>query len=116
MDSSSEGQSMRLFSAGDVCRLTGTNYQSLDHWCQRGLVTPVSGGNRTGDHRRFGMLQLFAVYVGRAYRAEGADDTRIVGVVKYLNGLSLEWLEAEMEAGRTFPVPAGVLGKAHRPI
>jgi hypothetical protein len=104
---------MRLYSKGDLLELSGLCLGTINNWIVHGLLRPFGGGK--GGCHRFTLAQLFAVFVGSRYRAEWADDGRIAGVVKYLSGLQMEWLEAEMEAGRTFPVPAGSLGRAARP-
>jgi hypothetical protein len=106
----------RLFSSGEVAEVAGLAMQTVDRWASIGLVKPVGGGVRKGIHRQYSYMQLFAVYVGARYREERADDGRVAGVVKYLASISnIEWFEAELAKGRTFPVPAGMLGGALRP-
>jgi hypothetical protein len=107
----------RLFSSGEVAEVAGLAMQTVDRWASIGLVQPVGGGARKGIHRQYSFMQLFAVYVGARYRDERADDGRVAGVVKYLASIKdSKWFEAELAKGRTFPVPAGMLGGALRPV
>lgn len=104
------------FSTGDIRQIAKIHSVTLDNWIAKGLIAPKFGGTHKGDHRFFGLIHVFAIFVGTRYREEQAGDERISGVVRFLGGLELEWLEAELAAGRTFPVPATLLGRVSRPV
>src|SRR5262245_20701785 len=106
---------MRFFAASDVCRIADIHFSSLDRWVNAGWLQPANSGLGTGRHRVFSLTELVAVGVGVRYRAEGAGNDRVAGVVKFLAGLPIEHLEAHLERGETFVVPAALLGTAPRP-
>lgn len=97
-------------SSGDVAEIAGIPMNTLDRWVAAGLLGPANSGRGHGTHRRYGLVEALAVATGARYRAAGAGADRVAGVVKFLAGLTLERLEADLEAGRTFPVPAAMLG------
>jgi hypothetical protein len=96
------------FSSGDVAEIAGVNVQTVKRWVEAGLLPKTATGQ--GHHRTYTMSDAIAVAAGALYRREGADPGRIQGVVKFLAGRPVEQLEADFAAGRTFPVPAVMLG------
>ena len=54
---------MRLFTTGDVLRLTGLAPNTFDSWCREGVVQSVSGGHGTGNHRQFSLMQVVGIMV-----------------------------------------------------
>jgi hypothetical protein len=106
---------MVLLTAGDVCRIAGIHPNTLDRWVTAGLLDPANSGRGTGTHRLYSLAQCVAVAAGIRYRDEGAGPDRVFGIVRFLASLSLERLEAEIAAGRSFPVPDTLLGDAPRP-
>jgi len=88
---------------------------TLDRWVGAGLVDPANAFAGHGRHRRYTLSQCVAVAAGARWRAEGAAPERVAGIIRFLSGLGTEWLEAEIEAGRTFPVPAAMLGASCLP-
>jgi hypothetical protein len=107
---------MRLASA-DICRLTGIPPNTLDRWVSDGLLRPAAapGPGRGGVRRQYTAGDALAVAAGVAYRRAGAGPDRVAGVVKFLAGYGIERLEADLAAGRTFPVPAALLQRAAAP-
>jgi hypothetical protein len=98
------------FSSGDVSQVAKIPPGVFHTWLKAGLLGPTYASVvGHGNHRKFGISQLLAVAVGAAYRREGASLGRVAGVVRFLGGCQIEWIEAELAAGRTVPVPADFL-------
>lgn len=92
-----------------ICTLTGIHPKQLDRWAAEGVLRPTmvkTGRARGGVRREYTLMDCVAVAVGIRWRDEGAGPERVAGVVKFLSGTSVEWLEGELNAGRTFPVSA----------
>jgi hypothetical protein len=104
-----------LLSSGDVCEIAGVHENNLDRWAAAWLTGRAAGGRGPGRHRRYMLIEVLAVYAGARWRAEGADPYRVAGVVWFVARLALEYMEAEFEQGRTFPVPAVMLAGAELP-
>lgn len=100
---------------GAVSEISGLPVATLDSWVVSGRVGPACAFEGTGRHREWSLGQTLAVVAGAVYRAEGATPERVAGIVSFLAGLSLEKLEAELEAGRTFPVPGAMMGTNRLP-
>lgn len=103
------------FSSGEVCRIAGLHQNTLDRWVKLGWVSPVSGGTRRGDHRTYSLVQAVGVTAGARWRSERAQPDRVAGIVRYISGLDITHLEAELASGRTFPIPAAMLGVSWLP-
>ena len=99
----------------DLCRITGIGATALDRLVAAGLLQPENTGQGTGRHRIYALSDAVAVAVGLRYRNEGAGTDRVAGVVRLLASMPLERLEAHLEKGETFPVPAMLLGDTTRP-
>jgi hypothetical protein len=97
-------------SSGDVCEIAGISMATLDRWVAAGWVGLQNAFEGHGRHRTYTLGQCLAVAAGALYRAAGAAPERVAGVVKLLSDLGIERLEAEMERGRTFPLPAVLPG------
>lgn len=104
----------KSISPGSLRRLTGIPQNTLARWCADGILRPVGGKGR-GNRRRFRIEDVIAAAAGVVYRREGADPGRVLGVVSLLASMPLERLEADLEAGRTFPVPGAMLGDSALP-
>ncbi|MBM4073439.1 MAG: hypothetical protein FJ271_31625 [Planctomycetes bacterium] len=102
------------FSVRQSCFLASLSFATADRWVSRWL-SPVAGGIWKGNDRALSVGQCFALHVGSAYRREGADQDRVRGIVSFLGTVPVERLEAELEAGRSWPCPAGLIGAAPRP-
>jgi hypothetical protein len=96
------------FTSGDVAEIADTNVQSIKRWVASSLLSRSSTGR--GRHRTYTISDAIAAAAGALYRREGADQGRIQGVIKFLSSRPLEQLEADLAAGRSFPVPATMLG------
>jgi hypothetical protein len=103
---------MRTLTSAELCEITGITPKSLDNWVRDGLLKPtnVPGMGRGGVRREFTVGDAVAVAVGMTYRKHGATPERVAGVVKFLAGLGLERLKAEIKLGNTFPVPGSLMG------
>lgn len=106
---------MSLYNVKQVKRICAVAGSTLDRWAAKGNLAYTAGARERGDGRLYSKAQLFAAYVGTRYRKERANPDRVAGVVRYLSRLPLEKLEAELEAGRTWPVPEMLLGRVERP-
>ena len=65
----------------DVTHPGGLSPKELRTWCDRGVVTPASGGNGPGDHRIFTPLQAFAVTYAAQWWRCGAGLAMVKGVI-----------------------------------
>lgn len=101
--------------SGDVCEIAGIPLNTLDRWVTAGLLDPANSGRGHGRHRVYSIGEALAVAAGALYRREGADPGRVAGVVRLLASLGIERVEAEFDAGRTFPVPGALIGHAEIP-
>jgi hypothetical protein len=97
--------------AGDVVEITGIPFNSLDRWITNGWLNPAQSDRGSGYHRSFGPMEVFAILVGIRYRDEGATEERFKGIVRFLASTTVEVMEENFAAGRTFPVPAQLLFK-----
>ncbi|MFL5909281.1 MAG: hypothetical protein ACJ768_01740 [Gaiellaceae bacterium] len=79
---------------------------NLERWVLQGLLGPFRRHRQErGNPRDFGRVELvLAVVAGCRYRQEGAGADRVQGVVKLIASRPWELLEADLDAGRTFPV------------
>lgn len=101
--------------SGDVCEIAGVTLSMLDRWAAAWLVGKARGGEGHGFHRTYSPVEALAITAGNRWRMLGADPGRVAGVVRFVGRLSLEQLEAELTAGRTFPVPAVMVGELELP-
>src|SRR4051812_23234466 len=107
---------MQFFTVDEACLITGMHPQTLRNMISAKLIAPSQPGTTgTGRGHRFSTVQLFALAAGVHYRSQGASADRAAGVACLLAGLPLEYGEAEFDAGRSFPVPALLLGDTPRP-
>jgi len=106
---------LSLFSAGEVCEVTGLHLNNIDRWSTAWLQGKAAGHRGSGTHRRYTLIECLALYAGARWRAEGADPGRVAGVVYFVSRLHREQLEAAFEEGRTFPVPEVMLGNVSLP-
>lgn len=101
---------MELLTIDEACEVSGVNSQTLRNWISSDLIQPARAGTTgTGKGHRLSTVQVFALAAGSRHRDEGASSGRVTGVVRFLAGLTLEKLEVDIEAGRTFVVPASML-------
>ncbi len=101
---------MDFLTVKQVCEVSGVKPQALRNMVTYGLIEPAQAGTTgIGNGHRFSKSQALALYAGTRYREEGATDIRAAGVVKFLAGRPWEELEADIAAGRTFPVPGTLL-------
>ena len=104
-----------LFTAGDVCAVSGIAPKMLERWTLAGLVRPANNRRGKGRHRLYGLGDVVAVAAGIRSRDAGADYDRVPGIVRFLSGLGVTRLERELAAGRTFPVPGAMFGVTWMP-
>jgi hypothetical protein len=107
---------VQTLTVNQACEVSGVNPQTLRNWVSAGVIEPAEAGTTgTGKGHRFSVMQVIAMCAGRAYWDEGADGPRCAATVRYLAGLTLEYLEAELADGRSFPVPGTMFGKSWMP-
>jgi hypothetical protein len=96
-----------------VCEIAGIERSTLDHWVLLGFITPQHRFSARGDVSNcfFTVNQCLAVAVAIQYHNHGAVLARTVSVLQFLAKMHLEKIEAELQAGRTFPVPASLHGR-----
>lgn len=78
------------FSAPEVARISGINYQTLDRWLSDGVLTcdvPAAG---TGSRRRFEYRDVLCVAAARAFKDLGMD---MSAAGRYLAGLLACWAD-----------------------
>lgn len=91
---------MLKFTPSEVCQLAGIPAEHLERWIEMGLLDGLNPRCR----RRYSLSEVIAIAAGVLYRREGTTFDRCVGVASFLATLPVEHLEAELAAGRTFPV------------
>jgi len=92
------------FTLSEVMRIAKCDSSVLDGFIEEHESMKVKTGD-DGWSTGLDYMQTFAVFVGQRYLDEGAEWDRASPVVGYLSMLKLETLQAEMRAGRAFPVP-----------
>jgi hypothetical protein len=101
---------MSQLSFGFVRRLSGLGHSVADRWSLAHLAgTAAAGGDGVGNHRRYTLVQAFALFAGARWRAAGAGPLQVAHLVSFLARVSQEQLEAEFASGRTMPILASVL-------
>lgn len=99
------------FSTGDVIAVVNEavaplSPATLHHWCSQGLLgESVRGQSGSGSRREFTTMKLLAVAEAVAWQRAYADPGRVADVLRFLARQKLDFVEAELAAGRTFPVP-----------
>lgn len=59
------------FTSGDMVKLTGIPYRTLDHWARTGLIMPsIASANGTGSERRYSFRDLILVHVALCLRGQ----------------------------------------------
>jgi hypothetical protein len=110
------------FSTGDVIAVAGgavgvLSPATLHYWCTQGwLGKSVLGQAGSGSRREFTRIQLLAVAAAVAWQRAGADPGRVLSLLQFLASQQLEFVQAELAAGRTFPVPPVMLGDLRLPL
>jgi DNA-binding transcriptional MerR regulator len=70
------------FSSGEVVRLTGISYRTLDYWARTKLIPPaVSQANGTGTERKYSFDDLVKICTVLALRAAGLETRAIAGLL-----------------------------------
>ena len=78
---------MIQLTSGDVCQVTGIAPNTLDRWSAAWLSGSAAGGHGTGHHRRYSLVDTFAVHAGVRWKAEGAGPERVASLVQFLAGV-----------------------------
>lgn len=97
-------------SSRQVCQITGITPRHLLRWVEFDFVKPQHADDPTGMKHLYTLSQCIAIATAWRYRDQGATFDRLVGLLQYLSNLPVERLEAELEDGRTFPVPSTMIG------
>jgi hypothetical protein len=100
-----------FLTTGDLASLTGVPANTIGYWAARRWVDPVNNGRGDGYTRIYSVMQALAAAAGAVWRREGADWPRVEGLVRFVSRMTQEYMEAEFAAGRTFPVPAILIGE-----
>ncbi len=95
----SQDTPFKPFTDSEVARITGAERFFIDGWFKR--LHLHQGCGAVG----LDWMQCFALFVGWRYTEEHATVQRIVSVVEFLANVRIDFLEAEIAAGRTWPVP-----------
>lgn len=96
---------------GQVLALTGLTRRQLDYLLRMGAIRSAAGGG-PGHYHRWDLMRVLALAAASRYLAFGASWDRAAGVARFLSGLTVERLEAELAAGRKFPVPSTLILRA----
>src|SRR5262249_24407832 len=104
---------MRLFNVPEASRLTGWLEQTIRNHVSTGLLKPAVPGKKgsTVGHK-FGLVQVLSLASAMKFRDLGAPPSKVAVIIKFLGALTLEFVEAEMAAGRTYPMEAALLQEA----
>lgn len=60
---STRGKIMRLFTTGNVLKITGLPANTFDAWCAGGHVKPFNDVAGTGNHRQFSLMQVLGIVI-----------------------------------------------------
>jgi hypothetical protein len=90
---------MKIFTRKEVCEISSIPIECLRRWATLDSVVVK---------RHFNISECLAFAMAAQYQMQLAPLDRVNGIVQFISSLPLERLEAEMEAGRTFPVPASL--------
>src|SRR4051794_15635342 len=104
----------KLLSSGDVCEIAGIPAPTLDEWCKKGVLTPVSGGDGHGSHRRFSLMQTVGIVLAVKLRQtkRGCALSFVRDVVEAFKGMPEQELLRAFEVGRTH-FANSIYGKGH---
>jgi len=93
----------RLFTKGDICQIADVPAPRFESWCREGLIKPVAGGDGTGNHRVFSLMQVIGLAVGIALRnsEKGCALPYIGKVVDAFGNISEEALLKHFDEGHT---------------
>lgn len=73
---------MEELTSQEVILLTGVTYRQLDHWCNRGWVTPsVADAEGSGSKRRYAPRDVFSVRVMAALMGTGVSGEQAASIV-----------------------------------
>ena len=91
----------------EVASPYGLTPKRLRNWFEAGCVVPVEGGEGTGDHRRFTLMQAVGIAVAAAAQnsAQGCVRSYVAVVTSAFAAADEAWLKAEFAKGRTHLVP-----------
>ena len=102
---------MELYTLDVAAEVSGMEPQTIRDLIVRGAIHPAKpGGKGRGKSHRFSNVQILGLAAWVRYRSEGAPFDRAAGVLWFVSTRDWDWLKAELLAGRTFPVPAPVVG------
>jgi len=91
---------MRLYTTGDLVRLTGLTSVTINNWCGEGWVTPVNNGRGTGTHRVFNFAQTVAVVYAQQLRKNGMRGSLVRQTLDLVANSSEIALESRLEEGK----------------
>src|SRR4051794_3308742 len=82
----SKSQSVvNAFTSGQVMRITGLSYRTLDHWARTGFIAPtVAAASGTGTERLYSIKDIVALRVARKLRKQGITTRSLKRVVEKL--------------------------------
>jgi hypothetical protein len=104
---------MKLLTVPEAARVSGVPVQSLRNWIVAGLIEPVQYGRAaSAKGHKLSLVQVLALTAGMRYRREGAGPERVAGIIHFLSRISLERLEAHLDKGETYTVPASLIQQA----
>src|SRR4051812_32630687 len=73
------------FTSGQVARITGINYRTLDHWARTGFITPsIAAAGGSGTDRVYSFKDLLALCIARDLRAQGISTRALKRIAEQL--------------------------------
>lgn len=92
---------MRTFTSGEARKITKLPQDTLHRWSAFMPGEEAAGGGK-GRHRRFTLMELFALFSGQVWRKEDAGAKRYMDIIRFLACQPEErWLSA-LEDGCTW--------------
>ena len=89
---------MKFFTAGQVVKMTGVPYGTLNYWAKVGLVRPsVSPAKGSGSLRRYDFTDLLAIRIGLKLRKAGITGKYFLRVVELLRNFSPDGPQVSIE-------------------
>jgi hypothetical protein len=106
---------MIMLSSGHLMKITGIKKGYLHYLVTKKIVTPICGGEGTGDHRRFGPITAIAISAGLHWRDCGATSDRTESVMTFLDRMGFGKLHTAIEKGESFPAPGSMIKALYVP-
>lgn len=88
---------MKLLTSAELCRAADISTDVLDRWCKEEVIVPAHGGDGSGSHRLFTVMQAVGVVLACRLRTQGAVPSYLAQAIDFIGSMSEEELLANFE-------------------